>query len=570
MSTVFVDTSSDLDSRAAGRPLRVALVAFYNYESHALRIFHPLLAKRGHEVHSFFFKNYFTYQVPTQQEEDMVVERITALQPDVVAMSVWSTYFQLAGRLSRRIKEATGAVVIWGGIHPQTRPADCLQHADIACQSEGEYVLTELTDRIGLGLDYSDLRGCWVKVDGEIIRNPSRMLISELDVLPLPDLEPQNKYYLGFNEWRDVARWDAKAISYDVMSARGCPFECTFCIHNFTRKATEGLGTYLRRRSVDHVMRELRAVVAARPQLKTIAFSDDIFGPPRPWLEEFCARYKREIGLPWAIWAFPRMVDEQKVRLMRDAGLWAATLGIQSGSDRIRRDSYERETSNEDIIAACETFARHGVIRNLDFIGDNPYETVEDRLETLDLLGRLPKPFYFNFFSLTYFPGVDLTERALRDGHITTADVEDVAEKGYHLWGGALLPSRTPDELRWDVAYAMAVHGLPTGAIRTMLASPRYDRWLPKLAQLTRHLRDWSRFKTRTLDRVVGRPNLLYMFWANTARDDAFPSGPNIQPNYDNSPLSAVREHPVQPVPLSHRPAALSAQTHDAPTAPLS
>lgn len=569
MSTVFVDTSSDLDSRAAGRPLRVALVAFYNYESHALRIFHPLLTQRGHEVHSVYFKNYFTYQVPTQQEEDMVVERIVALRPDVVAMSVWSTYFQLAGRLSRRIKDATGAVIIWGGIHPQTRPGDCLQHADIACQSEGEYVLAELTDRIGLGLDYSDLRGCWVKVNGEVIRNPSRPLISELDVLPLPDLGSQNKYYLGFNEWRDVTRWDAKAISYDVMSARGCPFECTFCIHNFTRKATEGLGTYLRRRSVDHVMRELRAVVAARPQLKTIAFSDDIFGPPRPWLEEFCARYKREIGLPWAIWAFPRMVDEQKVRLMRDAGLWAATLGIQSGSDRIRRDSYERETSNEDIISACETFARHGVIRNLDFIGDNPYETVEDRLETLELLGRLPKPFYFNFFSLTYFPGVDLTERALRDGHITVEDVEDVAEKGYHLWGGALLPSRTPEELRWDVAYAMAVHGLPTGAIRAMLASPHYDRWLPRLAQLTRRLRDWSRFTTRTRDRIAGRPNLLYMFWANTARDDAFPSGPNIQPNYDNSPLSAVREEPVQRLPPSHG-APLAAQPHDVAAAPPS
>ena len=63
----------DLCARAAGRPLRVVLLAFYNYESHALRIFHPLLKQRGHDVHSIFFKNYFTYQVPTQQEEDMVV-----------------------------------------------------------------------------------------------------------------------------------------------------------------------------------------------------------------------------------------------------------------------------------------------------------------------------------------------------------------------------------------------------------------------------------------------------------------------------------------------------------------
>ena len=114
-------------------------------------------------------------------------------------------------------------------------------------------------------------------------------------------------------------------------------------------------------------------------------------------------------------------------------------MGIQSGSERIRRDCYERETSNEEIIEACEILARHGVSRNLDFIGDNPYETEADRRETLDLLCRLPKPFYFNYFSLTYFPGVDLTERALRDGFIGPDDVEDVAQKGYHLWGGSLM-----------------------------------------------------------------------------------------------------------------------------------
>jgi radical SAM superfamily enzyme YgiQ (UPF0313 family) len=220
------------------------------------------------------------------------------------------------------------------------------------------------------------------------------------------------------------------------MAVRGCPFECTFCIHNFTRKATEGLGTYLRRRSVDHVITELVTAKALRPNLQAVAFSDDIFGPPKPWLEEFCARYKREVGLPWVMYSHPNMVDETKIRMMRDAGLWATTMGIQSGSERIRRDCYERDTPTKDIIRTCKLFARYGVVRNLDFIGDNPYESVEDRLETIDLLARLPKPFYFNYFSLTYFPGVDLTERALRDGHIGPDDVEDIAQKGYHVWGG--------------------------------------------------------------------------------------------------------------------------------------
>src|SRR5262245_12944315 len=202
----------NLSTRAPGRPLRVVLVTFYNYESHAIRIFHPLLKQRGHEVHSIFFKNYFTYQNPTQTEEDMVVELVERLQPDVVGMSVWSTYYQLAGRLSRRIKAAVDPVIIWGGIHAQTQPEDCLQSAYIVCQSDGEYALAELTDRLGLDQPYDDLLGCWVKTPKGNVRNAPRMLIPDLDVLPPADLSADNKYYLGVNAWRDVARWNDLAL----------------------------------------------------------------------------------------------------------------------------------------------------------------------------------------------------------------------------------------------------------------------------------------------------------------------------------------------------------------------
>src|SRR5437867_11509279 len=112
----------DLAAPAAGRPLRVVLLTFYNTYSHAQRIFHPLLKQRGHEVHSIYLKQSFTYGHPTQKEEDMVVDLVEQIRPDLLAVSVWSTYAQLAGRLTARIKERTGAVAIWGGIHAQVRP----------------------------------------------------------------------------------------------------------------------------------------------------------------------------------------------------------------------------------------------------------------------------------------------------------------------------------------------------------------------------------------------------------------------------------------------------------------
>jgi radical SAM superfamily enzyme YgiQ (UPF0313 family) len=289
-------------------------------------------------------------------------------------------------------------------------------------------------------------------------------------------------------------------------------------------------------------MRELNEAKAKRPRLKAIAFSDDIFAPPRPWLEEFCARYKAEIGLPFIIFSFPRMVDDAKVKLMADAGLAWTTLGVQSGSERIRRDCYERETSNEEIIGACQTLARYGVERNLDFIGDNPYETDEDRFETVDLLSRLPKPFFFNYFSLTYFPGVDLTERALRDGFIRPEDTEDRAEKGYHLWGGSLVETRTPENLAWDIAYELTVHGMPRAFIHRMMRSGTFRRNLHTAARLARRVRDVARAKQRLVSRLRGIPYLVDMFWANTNRDQANPEL-FTQPNIDNSPFA----QPIRP-----------------------
>ncbi len=542
MSDVALPETLDLAAPAAGRRLRVVLLGFYNYESHALRIFHPLLKQRGHDVHSIFFKNYFTFEEPTPHEEDMVVDLIARIRPDVVAMSVWSTYYQLAARLSRRIKASGNPVVIWGGIHPQTNPEQSLAHCDLVARSEGEYVLAELTDRIGRGEPLTDIHGTWAKRDGEIVRNPPRLLIPDLDVLPAADLTSDNKYYLGKDAWRDVAAWDRKAVAYDIMMVRGCPFECTFCIHNYTRTATKGLGSYVRRRSVDHVMAELRKAVAERPALRAIAFSDDIFAPPRPWLEEFCARYKAEIGLPFVAYSFPGMVDERRIALMRDAGLWVTTMGIQSGSERIRRDCYERETTQAQIIEACHVLRRHGVTRNLDFIGDNPYETDADREETIDLLCALPKPFYFNYMSLTYFPGVDLTLRALRDGYIGPDDVEDVAQKGYHLWGGTLMSQRGPENLRWDIAYTMAALGVPKAVVMRVIHSKAFGPNVHRIAVVVRRLQEASRWRMRVQDRRAGRPNLLQMYAENTVRDFSPGSMSVVHPNFDNSPFSSLSQ----------------------------
>jgi hypothetical protein len=138
---------------------------------------------------------------------------------------------------------------------------------------------------------------------------------------------------------------------------------------------------------------------------------------------------------------------------------------------------------------------------------------------------------------LTFFPAVELTDRALRDGLIKAEDVEDVAEKGYRLYGGSLINGRSPEDLRWDVAYTMAVHGFPRWFVHRLLRSDLLPRHIYRFVSMMRLVCKAARVKARVVSRLRRNPDLLQQLWMNTNRKGAT-AELVVQPNYDSSPLS--------------------------------
>jgi hypothetical protein len=130
-----------------------------------------------------------------------------------------------------------------------------------------------------------------------------------------------------------------------------------------------------------------------------------------------------------------------------------------------------------------------------------------------------------------------LTARALRDGFIRPDDVEHVAQKGYHMWGAPLLSSRRRAVLAWDVAYAMAVHGMPREFIFRLIDTGVLERHALLFARIMRRVRALARRKARIVDRIARRPNLLQHYFANLNRREA-PADVTLHPNFDNSPFS--------------------------------
>src|ERR1019366_8478813 len=139
-------------------------------------------------------------------------------------------------------------------------------------------------------------------------------------------------------------------------------------------------------------------------------------------VREFAELYRRDVGLPLDCMVSPPRVADEKLRLMSAAGLWRISLGVESGSERTKKEVFDRPIPNEKVLQASRTIQNYpSVAPCYFFIIGNPYEEKEDLLDTLRLMARLAYPYYTNIYNLVFFPGSELFDRAVRDGIIAGA-----------------------------------------------------------------------------------------------------------------------------------------------------
>lgn len=104
-------------------------------------------------------------------------------------------------------------------------------------------------------------------------------------------------------------------------------------------------------------------------------------------------------------------------------------MGVESGSERTKREVYGRPTSNEAVVRASDILSHYpDIVRSYYFIIGNPFEERDDLLETVRLALRLPAPFFIQPFNLVFFPGSVLYERAVAAGLIKGRE-----DSGYDL-----------------------------------------------------------------------------------------------------------------------------------------
>src|SRR5690554_1253840 len=411
------------------RKIKPLLIGLYDYNHLGLRYLSSRLKSGGYEPVLFFVKGFASHKTrePSPGEYRLLAAKARELAPDFIGLSVMSSlYLQVAIDLTRILREATGVPVLWGGVHPTLFPEESLKHADFVLRGEGEDALLEFCAHLPTGRDWGQVRNLcyWEEGTGETRINPLRPLRQDLDGLPFPDLGPGNKYYLAGNQL-PAGEPLAGRYCYELIGSRGCPYQCSFCCNASLRDLYRGKGRYLRLRSVENVIAEIKWARENLPRLRFLRFWDEIFPAKKEWVEEFACRYREEVGLPFEIWGHPNHLRAENIKELVAAGLEKIVIGIQSGSPRVRREIYNRRETQEQILAGGEVLAAAGVpVVVYDLILDHPFETAGDLQETLELCLKIPKPFRLQLHGLSLLPGTAVRRLAEEKGAKTCAEIE--------------------------------------------------------------------------------------------------------------------------------------------------
>ena len=218
-------------------------------------------------ISAFLKKHGHSCEVVIGTKEETIKE-LKQIQPDIIAISSMTSQHEQIYEIAKAIKWAgLKSVVVVGGAHPTFAPTMLEEEGiDIICRGAGKYPMFELAEALDTGKDYSRIQNLWVKKKGKIIKNEMRQLVEDLDSLPFPDRELYNKYPKYFED---------KTFETFIVT-RGCPFQCTFCFNHAFAKLYKGKGRFVRFRSVDSVIQEVKEVTR-KFHSRSVVFADSTF-----------------------------------------------------------------------------------------------------------------------------------------------------------------------------------------------------------------------------------------------------------------------------------------------------
>jgi radical SAM superfamily enzyme YgiQ (UPF0313 family) len=428
-------------------------------------------------------------------QEEHIVLALAEDCPDVIALSFLSTTtYPAAKTMAKRLKSKKPDIpIIVGGAFATSNAdrilADC---PDIDCVGvgEGEELLPDYLNNLnGLG---SVLGLVW-RDGAEIVRNPPRPLIQDLDQFPYPDRTSLPIDYI------ESLPLDVPAVlSLDkfctLQTSRGCPYSCIYCdIPSLSQ------GRW-RCRSPEHVLGEMQELHDLG--YRSIYLTDDHFLLRRRRINDICQGIiDRKLEFNWGCEGRVDAVAMDQLPIMKKANCAFLAFGVEAGTQKML-DRLQKNQTLEQVEHAVRKAKQHGIARvHGFFLIGAPGETEKDIQASFRFAARLELD-TFNFNRLCVYRGTPLWQEYMDRGIIDD-------ERDWHKWfkcsdiDSTVLPSASLNLARskgYVKLFAQRVFRRPLHTYKLLRTFGRHMKFSDIFHLL------FSPFRRRTLNRKPDLP----------------------------------------------------------------
>ena len=361
-----------------------------------------------------------------------VLHHAENLRPGLIVLDTSTPSILNDVRVAEKLKSLLPqSFVVLVGTHVSALPEETMMKSesiDGIARREYEYTVRDLAhvlvnydSPVQRQHELEKIKGLFFRFNDELIHNPDRPHIDNLDELPWV-----SRVYRKHLNISDYFNPNALYPMVTLITSRGCPFRCTFCVYPQTLT-----GRRYRFRSIEDVVDEMEFVVPGFPEARSIFFEDDTLTANKKRCLEFAdAILERGVKIPWT--ANSRVdLDLETMMRIKVAGCRELCVGFESGDPHILA-SMKKGTKVDLMFRFMEDARKAGLFIHGCFMMGFPGETLDSINKTIDLAMKLC-PDTVQFYPVMVYPGTEAYEEYQEKGWITVRDYDQwLTKDGLH------------------------------------------------------------------------------------------------------------------------------------------
>lgn len=430
-------------------------------------------------------------KVKNPLSEKIIVDKIKEIKPKIVCFSASHREFDEVVRINNALKQLdAGIFTLIGGPQPTFRAQDFLDNGfDFVCIGEGEVTLYNFVQEVfNQSYQWDKIKGLAWRSQAANIYNQQRELMTVEDInsvsrLPYEKID-QRYFDINIGTIRGLPLRGAL-----LLTSRGCPFSCSYCGCNLI------FGRKLRFRSFKNIEQEIK-YLKEHYDIEGIWIVDDTFTIKKEHAQGV-SRILKKYDIIWGCQSRVDTVDEELIKIMKEAGCVQIDFGVESGSQKILDEVVDKKTNIMQIRRAFALSKKYRIRRLANFMIGFPGETSEDFRKTEEIADLIDADVYI-FAIATPLPGTrlyDLVNEKINPDEYALLD-----------WNGSAITERlNKSEIKNLVAQRIRLHKkyLFRYITKSILAVDNYLFFLKEKYKLQRlvfvfkflaaHLRDFKK-----------------------------------------------------------------------------